>query len=157
MFSVECSMFAFAAGQRAALFQSTRHSCGHLACPTELHDLSIFAHWPHYPVWSNSESSGNTQIGGLIHGAVSGISRLSRVKQTSGCGIDGTGIYLQMKQAKDINLKQRAAAKMVSRQADRQRLENGESPVVIQRDNSIFPPDYFKHHRILNFASAIGK
>lgn len=62
-----------------------------------------------------------------------------------------------MKQAKDINLKQRAAVKMASRKADRQRLEQGESPVAMQRENSIFPPDYFKQHRILNFASAIGK
>ncbi len=68
-----------------------------------------------------------------------------------------TDIFLQMKQAKDINLKQRAAVKMASRKADRQRLEDGESPVVIQHENSIFPPDYFKQHRILNFASAIGK
>ena len=62
-----------------------------------------------------------------------------------------------MNQAKDITLKQRATVKMASRKADRQRLENGESPEAMQRENSIFPPDYFKQHRILNFASAIGK
>ena len=51
----------------------------------------------------------------------------------------------------------RAAAKMASRRADRQRLERGESPEAIQRENSIFPEGYFQHHRILNFAAAIGK
>ena len=61
-----------------------------------------------------------------------------------------------MKQAKDINLKQRAAVKLASRQADLQRLEKGESPVAIQRENSIFPPDCYKQRRSLNFASAIG-
>jgi len=66
-------------------------------------------------------------------------------------------IFLQMNQVKDINLKQRVAVKMASRKADRQRLEQGESTVAMQRENSIFPPDYFKQHRIINFASAIGK
>lgn len=62
-----------------------------------------------------------------------------------------------MKQARNINLKQRAAAKMASRRVDRERLEKGESPEAIQCENSIFPPGYFKKHRILNFASAIGR
>ena len=65
--------------------------------------------------------------------------------------------FLQMKQAKNINLNKRAVVKMASRRVDRQRLENGESQEAIQRENSIFPPDYFKQHRILNFASAIGR
>ena len=58
---------------------------------------------------------------------------------------------------KSINLKSRAAEKAASRLEDRRRLENGESPEVIQRENSIFPPGYFEHHRIINFASAVGK
>jgi hypothetical protein len=62
-----------------------------------------------------------------------------------------------MKPSKNINLKQRAVVKMASRRADRQRLENGESPEKIQRENSIFPPDYFHQHRIINLASAIGR
>jgi hypothetical protein len=62
-----------------------------------------------------------------------------------------------MKPTKDINLKHRIASKGASRRADLQRLEKGESPEVIQRENSIFPPDYFTKRRILNFASAIGK
>lgn len=56
-----------------------------------------------------------------------------------------------------ISPKSRAAAKVASRRADRQRLERGENPEVIQRENSIFPPGYFERHRILNFSSAIGK
>jgi hypothetical protein len=62
-----------------------------------------------------------------------------------------------MKQPKSITLKSRASEKMASRREDRLRLENGESPEVIQRENSIFPPGYFKKHRIINFAFAIGK
>lgn len=65
--------------------------------------------------------------------------------------------FLQMKPPKSINLKSRAAEKMASRREDQLRLENGESPEVIQRENSIFPPGYFEKHRIINFASAIGK
>ncbi len=62
-----------------------------------------------------------------------------------------------MKQPKNIDLKSRAAEKMASRREDRLRLENGEKPEVIQRENSIFPPGYFENHRIINFASVIGK
>jgi hypothetical protein len=62
-----------------------------------------------------------------------------------------------MKPSKSINLKSRAAAKAASRKEDLRRLKNGESPEVIQRENSIFPPGYFRQHRINNFASAIGK
>ena len=62
-----------------------------------------------------------------------------------------------MKPPKSINLKSRAAEKTASRREDRQRLENGESPEVIQRENSIFPPGYFEKGRIINLASAIGK
>ncbi|MCU0781425.1 MAG: hypothetical protein MUF04_10045 [Akkermansiaceae bacterium] len=62
-----------------------------------------------------------------------------------------------MKPSKSINLKSRAAAKAASRKADRMRLEDGESPDVMQRENSIFPPGYFQRRRIINFASAIGK
>jgi hypothetical protein len=59
--------------------------------------------------------------------------------------------------AKQMKPAGRAAVKMVSRRADRQRLERGESPDVIQRENSIFPVGYFESHRIMNFAAAIGK
>lgn len=64
----------------------------------------------------------------------------------------------QMRPSKKIvNHKSRAAVKMASRRADRQRLDHGESPEAIQQENSIFPPGYFERHRILNFASAIGR
>ena len=62
-----------------------------------------------------------------------------------------------MKPSKNINLKQRAVVKMASRRADRQRLENGESPEKIQRENSIFPPGFFEKGRFSNLASVIGK
>jgi hypothetical protein len=56
-----------------------------------------------------------------------------------------------------ISLKSRAAEKKASRREDQQRLENGESPEVIQRENSIFPPDFFEKGRFENLASVIGK
>lgn len=43
-----------------------------------------------------------------------------------------------------ISQQSRAAEKKASRREDRQRLENGENPEVIQRENSIFPPDFLK-------------
>jgi hypothetical protein len=36
-------------------------------------------------------------------------------------------------------------------------LENGESPDVIQRENSIFPPEFFEKGRFVNLASVVGK
>jgi hypothetical protein len=42
-----------------------------------------------------------------------------------------------MKPSKSINLKSRAAAKAASRREDRRRLENGESPEVIQRGSAM--------------------
>ena len=65
--------------------------------------------------------------------------------------------FLQMKPPKRLNLKTRAAEKIASRREDNRRLENGESPEVLQRENSIFPPEYFEKHRVVNFASVIGK
>jgi len=62
-----------------------------------------------------------------------------------------------MKPPKNISLKSRAAEKMASRREDRQRLENGESPEVIQLENSIFPPDFFEKGRFSNLASVVGK
>jgi hypothetical protein len=53
--------------------------------------------------------------------------------------------------------KSRSAVKAASRLEDRQRLDAGESPERIQRENSIFPPGYFDRRRILNFSSAVGK
>jgi hypothetical protein len=62
-----------------------------------------------------------------------------------------------MKADKRLSLKKRAAAKIASRQADRQRLESGENPEVIQRENSIFPAGYFDRRQIINFSSAVGR
>lgn len=62
-----------------------------------------------------------------------------------------------MKPSEGINLKSRAAAKAASRREDRRRLKDGESPEVIQRENSIFPPDFFENGRFQNLASAVGK
>ena len=62
-----------------------------------------------------------------------------------------------MKPSKSINLKSRAAAKAASRREDRRRLENGESPEVIQRENSIFPPGFFENGQFVNLASVVGK
>lgn len=58
---------------------------------------------------------------------------------------------------KGISLKIRAAVKKASRRSDVERISQGVSPEVIQRENSIFPAGYFENRRILNFASAIGK
>ncbi len=66
-------------------------------------------------------------------------------------------IIFQMKPPKPINLKSRAAEKMAMRREDRQRLENGESPEVIQRENSISPPGYFDNLKISNLADVVGK
>ncbi len=62
-----------------------------------------------------------------------------------------------MKSSEKINLKSRAAEKMASRLEDRRRLEKGESPDVIQRENSIFPPDFFEKGRFSNLSSIVGK
>jgi hypothetical protein len=54
--------------------------------------------------------------------------------------------------------KERAEAKKASRRVDRERLERGEDPAVIQRENSIFPEGYFdRNHKIINLAQAVGK
>lgn len=62
-----------------------------------------------------------------------------------------------MKADKKSSPSKRAAAKAASRNEDRQRIENGENPEVIQRENSIFPKGYFDRCAIINFPSAIGR
>ncbi len=56
-----------------------------------------------------------------------------------------------------VNRASRDAAKKASRREDRERLEKGESPEVIQRENSIFPEEYFKNGSFSNLADVIGK
>lgn len=53
--------------------------------------------------------------------------------------------------------KERAEAKKASRRADRERLERGEDPAVIQQENSIFPKEFFKNGQFSNLRSAVGK
>lgn len=62
-----------------------------------------------------------------------------------------------MKPPENLNRKSRAAEKAASRREDQQRLENGESPDVIQRENSIFPPGFFDNDRFVNLSSVVGK
>lgn len=62
-----------------------------------------------------------------------------------------------MKSPENLNLKSRAAEKKASRREDKRRLENGESPEVIQRENSIFPPGFFENGSFLNLSSVVGK
>ena len=62
-----------------------------------------------------------------------------------------------MKPPKPLTLKSRTAEKAASRREDRQRLESGESPEVIQRENSIFPPGYFDNLKFSNLADVVGK
>jgi hypothetical protein len=64
---------------------------------------------------------------------------------------------LPMNPPDKISLKSRAAEKMASRLEDRRRLEKGESPDVIQRENSIFPPDFFEKGRFSNLSAVVGK
>lgn len=74
-----------------------------------------------------------------------------------GLAIRRPSSFFQMKPSKSIDLKSRAAAKAASRKEDRRRLENGESPEAIQRENSIFPPGFFENGRFLNLTSSVGK
>lgn len=55
------------------------------------------------------------------------------------------------------NQKSRQTQKAQSRQSDKERLETGEDPNVIQRENSIFPEGYFKDAKIENLKDAVGK
>ena len=48
-------------------------------------------------------------------------------------------------------------AKRASRREDCKRLANGESPAVLQRENSIFPSDFFKKAKISNLSDAVGR
>lgn len=56
-----------------------------------------------------------------------------------------------------IDLASRAAQKAASRREDRERLEKGEKPEVIQRENSIFPEGFFENGSFSNLAEVIGR
>ncbi len=62
-----------------------------------------------------------------------------------------------MKASKKSLMEELAAVKKASRRADRERLENGENPEVLQRENSIFPPGFFEKGKFSNLSSVIGK
>lgn len=53
--------------------------------------------------------------------------------------------------------KARDAQKAASRREDAARLAAGEDPMVLQRENSIFPEGFFKNARIENLSEAIGR
>ena len=55
------------------------------------------------------------------------------------------------------NLDRRAAQKRVSRREDRRRLEAGESPALLQAENSAVQPGSFVGARIANLWQAMGK
>jgi hypothetical protein len=62
-----------------------------------------------------------------------------------------------MDKEENFDRKLRDAEKAASRRADAARLANGEDPMVLQRENSIFPEGFFKNARIENLREAIGR
>ena len=59
--------------------------------------------------------------------------------------------------AKEHPLAGRAAEKRAARLEDRVRLERGVSRKRLQRENSIFPAEFFAKARISNLRQAIGR
>ena len=53
--------------------------------------------------------------------------------------------------------KARDAEKAASRREDAARLAAGEDPMVLQRENSIFPEGFFKDARIENRERSLGR
>jgi hypothetical protein len=66
-------------------------------------------------------------------------------------------VPVPMKVASSANRQSRAAAKRASRREDCQRLANGESPAVLQSENSIFHEDFFKNAKISNLSEVVGR
>ncbi len=62
-----------------------------------------------------------------------------------------------MDEAKPFDRKARDAEKAASRRADAARLAAGEDPMVLQRENSIFPEGFFKDAKIENRAESLGR
>jgi len=62
-----------------------------------------------------------------------------------------------MDERKPFDRKARDAEKAVLRREDADRLATGEDPMVIQRENSIFPEGFFKNAKIENLSEAIGR
>lgn len=55
------------------------------------------------------------------------------------------------------NLDHRAAQKRAARREDRRRLEAGESPELVQAENSVIRPGSFASARIANLWQAMGR
>ena len=53
--------------------------------------------------------------------------------------------------------KERDAEKAASRREDAARLAGGEDPMVLQRENSIFPEGFFENAEIENRAESLGR
>ena len=62
-----------------------------------------------------------------------------------------------MEESDKIDRESRAAEKRASRREDAERLKKGESPEVLQRENSIFPEGFFDNARISNLKQAVGR
>jgi hypothetical protein len=62
-----------------------------------------------------------------------------------------------MKPSEKFNRESRDAEKRTSRRADEERLKAGEDPAVLQRENSIFPEEFFRNARISNRRQSLGR
>ncbi len=62
-----------------------------------------------------------------------------------------------MAKKEKFDRKARDAEKVASRLADAARLAEGEDPMVLQRENSIFPEGFFKNARIENRKESLGR
>ncbi len=52
---------------------------------------------------------------------------------------------------------QRRQEKAASRAADQARIDAGEDPEILQKENSIFPDDFFTGAKVSNLAEAVGR
>jgi hypothetical protein len=62
-----------------------------------------------------------------------------------------------MKPSEKFNRESRDEEKRASRRADEERLNAGEDPAVLQRENSIFPEEFFRDARISNRRQSLGR
>lgn len=62
-----------------------------------------------------------------------------------------------MEEQKSFDRIARDAEKAASRREDAARIAAGEDPMVLQRENSIFPEGFFKGAKIKNLGKAIGR
>ena len=62
-----------------------------------------------------------------------------------------------MKPSEKFNRESRDVEKRASRRADDERLKAGEDPAVLQRENSIFPAEFFRDARISNRRQSLGR